>query len=389
MKIIGKSKLWILSIALLLSGCSYLFRAKFYLPGFEDMGYERFSDYDIRELEEQIPGYWSYYEAGTEEKNNFSEKLTAWETEWITAGTYKVGEDIESGLYIVWLKDEEEEILVRRPWREHEGEWEEAYDSLWYNQAFYLQLDDENTVVVPKHAQIALAEESAPSLSGRQEQVYYDGSYKVGEELPEGEYFVIEFDMTTLRDEYGDRISFNRNRFQYVVIDDIAALNLKGCALFPLDAKPEVHPVKYQGTGAGEGKYVYPNGMYKIGEDLPVGTYQIKNELFHAVSDLSYEGYHGNAEEYYAEVNWCGLETRDGDDPQSEEYRKKLGWWGIELDNRVDELIRTIKIMRMTEDGMEEDYKHFVGLPTITFTEDEIGCCFGVQNCILIPCDDE
>lgn len=386
MKIIGKSKLWILSIALPLSGCSYLFTSEFYVPEFENEGYERLSDYDIRELEEQIPGYWSYYEAGTEEKNNFSEKLTAWETEWITDGTYEVGEDIESGLYIAWLKDEEAEILVRRPWLE--GEWEDSYDSLWYNQAFYLQLDDENTVVVPKHAQIALAEGSAPSLSSQKEQVYYDGSYKVGEELPEGEYFVIEFDMTTLRDEYGDWISLNLNRFQYVVIDDIAALNLKECALFPLDAKPEVHPVKYQGTGAGEGKYVYPNRMYKIGEDLPVGTYQIKNELFHAVLDLSYEGYHGN-EEYYAEVNWCGLETRDGDDPQSEEYRKKLGWESIELDSWVNFPIRTVKIMRKTEERWKEDYEYFVGLPTITFTEDEIGCCFGVQNCILIPCDDE
>lgn len=382
MKIIGKSKLWILSVAFLLSGCSY--RHQFYAPGFEDMGYERFSDYDIRELEEQIPGYWSYYEAGTEEKI-FSERLTAWETEWITAGTYEVGEDIESGLYIAWLKDEEEEILVRRPWLE--GEWEDSYDSFWHNQAFYLQLDDENTVVIPERAQIALAEASAPSLSGQQEQVYYDGSYKVGEELPEGEYFVIEFDMTRLVDEYGDWIAFNDSRFQYVVIDDIAALNVKGCALFPLDAKPEVHPVKYQGTGAGEGKYVYPNGMYKIGEDLPVGTYQIKNELFHAVLDLSYEGYHGN-EEYYAEVNWCGLEAIDGDDPQSEEYRKRLGWWSIEVDNRMDWPIRTVRIKRVAEEGWEEDYEYFVGLPTITFTEDEIGCCFGVQNCILIPCDD-
>ena len=57
----------------------------------------------------------------------------------------------------------------------------------------------------------------------------------------------------------------------------------------------------------------------------------------------------------------------------------------IELDNRVNEALRSVRIRKNTFDGLEFSYKYFWGLPTITFTERDIGTYVSVERCILIP----
>ena len=152
----------------------------------------------------------------------------------------------------------------------------------------------------------------------------------------------------------------------------------------------------YQGTGEGEGRYVYPNGTCRIGIDLPPGTYQLKNELFPRGNNrLGDEGYHGNVTEYHPSGgNWCGLvagseftwgnNVRQIDDRRAD--MEKLGWLQIELDNRINRFWRSVKITTLTSEGRETEYDNYLGqLPTVTFTEEHTGCCVQVQGCILIP----
>lgn len=343
--------------------------------------YEVFSDFDIRELEEQIPGYWSYDEKNKEEQKRIMRELEMWDADWIIGGTYLVGQDITEGLYIVRRGSTGEEI-----WIERQDESEEVRRELYwgsdYTEAFYLYLVEGERVTLPHDYTMTLADSSSPSLAAEKNEIYYEGSYQVGEDIPEGEYFAVEIgNMASLMLDREPYLPLPDTRFVYFTLSKTKILNIKDYIVFPAEHKPQISPIRYQGTGEGEGSFVYPNGMYKIGEDIPIGTYKIKNELYHGVYDLSYEGYHGNVSRYDPE-NWCGLEIHSSADP---DRRKTSLDRTIELDNRVNEILRSVRIRKNTFDGLEFSYEYFWGLPTITFTERDIGTYVSVERCILIP----
>jgi len=208
--------------------------------------------------------------------------------------------------------------------------------------------------------------------------IYYEGAYKVGEEIPKGEYFMLSVEVSEgtclLTNEKNEVIGLV-NRFGYVTIGGDLAVNLENCILIPLDLKPDIQPIVYQGEDADKGKMVYTAGMYKIGDDIPVGNYSIKNEVYKSVSDLSYEGYHGNESYYYPGYwNWCGLQAGSSAD--------QLGWKEMELDSYLKSNIRFLKVTD-TEDMVS--YKRFDGLPVISFTKKDIGNTIEVVRSILIP----
>ncbi|WP_331666840.1 hypothetical protein, partial [Lacrimispora sp.] len=213
--------------------------------------------------------------------------------------------------------------------------------------------------------------------------IYYEGSYKVGEEIPEGEYFVLSMgtlggggSITNERDELIGAIS----RFGYVTIKDELAVNIDYGILISLEQKPEISPIQYQGEDEGKGQLVFAGGTYKVGKDLPVGTYKMKNEVYTGISDLFYEGYHGNKRDYYAGFwNFCGLMLENKD------QAKQLEWSEMELDSYIGSKIRYIKIAD-PEGGIS--YKKFNGPPEVTFTEKDIGSNVRVTRCILIPVED-
>ncbi len=375
-----------------LSGCSD--QAFWVMDDAVEYEYEQYTDYDARELEEQINGYWRYMETSEKKQEEILQAVDDWETEWITVGEYVVGKDIEAGTYIA--RPHGEEIYVAdkeavKPWDKTE------YRCLFYNEVFYLQLVKGDRVYLSGDSMIALAGEGAPLLAAKEDGIYYEGSYYVGKEIPEGEYFAIEsISLGHVATEQENNSYFGGARFWYVRIEDCAFVNVSDCILFPAEDKPAIQPIWYQGTGEGEGQYVYPNGTYKIGIDLPLGTYKLKNELFpHGNNSLGDEGYHGNVTEYYpAGGNWCGLVAgsgfaRGGNVDLSDDRKadmKKLGWIQMELDNRINRFWRSVKITKLTSEGSETEYDDYLGqLPTVTFTEEHTGCCVQVKGCILIP----
>lgn len=378
----------ILLFSLSLAGC---FVPEFWVRD-EDVDAAQYTDNDVRERAEQISDYWLYKETSQKKQDDIMNEVEKWETDWVMAGAYVVGEDIEAGVYIACPHGEDIYVMDEEDSKPYERIW---YLSTSYNEAFYLMLNEGNKVQLNGEARIAPVDEGAPSLAAMEDGVYYEGTYLVGEEMAEGEYFVVNLLFGHVVSELENDTFHDSTRFWYVRIEDCEFVNVSGCVLFPMGSKPEVHPIKYQGTGEGEGSHVYPNGTYKIGIDIPTGTYKLKNELFPAGNNgPDAVGYHGSVDSYYPfGVNWCGLVAgsgfANGDYAKMSEYRrediKKLGWFKIELDNRLKRPWRSTKVTRLTSDGVETEYKIYWGLPTITFTEEDIGCCIRVDMCILIP----
>ncbi|GAB3792416.1 hypothetical protein [Virgibacillus kimchii] len=100
------------------------------------------------------------------------------------------------------------------------------------------------------------------------------GTYKVGEDIPSGEYLVFGNGMGYIEsasDSTGelDSIIFNDNLMNdahaYVTLEDGEYFKLQSAEMYPVEDAPSVEP--------DDG--VYQDGMYKVGEDIPAGEYQI------------------------------------------------------------------------------------------------------------------
>lgn len=349
------------------------------LEDYEDE-YEAFGSFDVRELGEQIDGYWSYYEENEKQKELREQELKKWNPEYLEPGEYTVGKDIPAGLYICKTGLGAEDFAIVKYEKLEDGSDRQVYR---FVSEFYILLEPGGVLSINENTKIAFASDTAPSLSAEMDGIYYSGSYKVGEEIPRGEYFMLSFELEygiTLLYKDGDEIVDGVDHFGHIVIEDAQIINLEKGVLIPMDKKPDVHPIWYQGEGEGKGKQVYSEGIYKIGVDIPLGTYKMKNELFRSVTDLSYKGYHGNESYYPRTANRAGIRAEEDEDA------KHLNWWYMELDCHINSEVRHLKIHSLKAD-VEDRFLTFKGLPTVTFTEKDAGCQIRVINCVLIPED--
>ena len=101
-----------------------------------------------------------------------------------------------------------------------------------------------------------------------------DGEYKVGDDLPAGEYYV-KCDGNNLYVEVAsdssgdlDSIIYNLNTKGgvYITVEDGEYLEISGGDLYELDKSPD--------RGAEDG--YYKEGMYKVGDDIPAGEYKVE-----------------------------------------------------------------------------------------------------------------
>ena len=107
-----------------------------------------------------------------------------------------------------------------------------------------------------------------------------NGEYKVGDDLPAGEYYV-KCDSNNLYVEVAsdssgdlDSIIYNLNTAGgvYITVEDGEYLEISGGDLYELDKAPD--------RGAEDG--YYKDGQYKVGEDIPAGEYKVE-----ATEDIS------------------------------------------------------------------------------------------------------
>jgi hypothetical protein len=110
------------------------------------------------------------------------------------------------------------------------------------------------------------------------------GTYKVGEDISDGEYVVFANGMAYIEsasDSTGelDSIIFNdnlmNNSHAYVTLAEGEYFKLQSAEMYPVEDAPSVEP--------DDG--VYADGMYKVGEDIPAGEYQI---ILDSAIDMGY-----------------------------------------------------------------------------------------------------
>lgn len=102
-----------------------------------------------------------------------------------------------------------------------------------------------------------------------------DGKYKVGDDIPAGDYYVkcntYNLYIAVSSDSSGDldSVIYNLNTHGgvYITVEDGEYLEIQGGDLYELDDTPN--------RGAEDGHY--KEGMYKVGDDIPAGDYTVKS----------------------------------------------------------------------------------------------------------------
>lgn len=342
-------------------------------------GYENYDSFDIRELETQIKGYWNYQQENDVEMEAKIKKINSISGEWISEGEYTAGTDIPEGLYLCKNLSAEKDLsspnltIIRSGKKDISDQ--DYYIFKFMNYAF---LNKGDVIKINDQTEIIPDNDNAFEQDVKKN-FYGEGAYKLGEEIPKGEYFILSMDIQTggagVYDDQ-DKQLISVSRFGYITLDNERAVNLDDCILIALDKKPDINPINYEGKGEGEGKLVYPPGMYKIGVDIPTGKYQMKNEVFKNITDLSFTGYHGNESYNPGDWNWCGIVSGN------EKQAKLLGWKQLELDSYLKHKERFVKI---SDYNNKYSYQKFNGLPTISFSEQNKGSEINIIRCILLP----
>lgn len=342
-------------------------------------GYENYDSFDIRELGSQIKGYWNYQNENDAVMAIKIKYLNSMNGAWISKGEYTVGIDISEGLYLCKNLNLEKDnstpnLTIIRNGKKGVSD----QDYIIFKFMNYTFLNKGDVVKINDQTEIISGDSTVFKQVVRGD-FYGEGAYKLGEDIPKGEYFILSMDINTggagIYDDQ-DNLLVSVSRFGYITLENQRAINLDDCILISLNKKPDIYPVQYDGNGKRGRKLVYPPGMYKIGVDIPAGKYQLKNEVFKNITDLSYEGYHGNESYSPGYWNWCGIVA--GNEAQSE----LLGWHKIELDSYMKYKDRFIKI---SDSNNNESYQKFNGPPTITFYEKDTGNEVNIIRCILIP----
>lgn len=127
-------------------------------------------------------------------------------------------------------------------------------------------------------------------LFGDDDALLGSGEYKVGDDLPAGEYYVkcnsYNLYIEVSSDSSGDldSIIYNLNTEGgvYITVEDGEYLEIDGGDLYELDKAPDRGP---------ENGY-YKDGMYKVGEDIPAGEYQVESSKDLAYIEVSSDSRH-------------------------------------------------------------------------------------------------
>ncbi len=130
------------------------------------------------------------------------------------------------------------------------------------------------------------------SVTKKSEQVYSDGQYKVGVDIPEGVYLLLGYDdrssyFSVNKSPDGNTIiNDNFKSFSYISVKAGEYLTLSRCDAVDGNKKqPRIDDI-----------YEIRDGMYLIGRDLPAGEYKLKgvrdgSKGYYAVTDSRHDVY--------------------------------------------------------------------------------------------------
>lgn len=387
----------------------------------------RYNGFDIREMEDQVEGFWDYYENYLESRRELEEVIENWEADFLEEGIYEVGKDILAGVYVFCDSDDPTDSAEENTIETHENAssleeygWNYIVLSPYFE---YFELEDGEIIKITGHPKVAPVE-MFPEDKSEKEGVYYGTTYKIGEEIQEGEYFVLSMDIengytdvanstisedaryiyssdgATLENTQSIFSRYARNRFGYFRVEGEGYVDLEDCILISMDHKPKIYPVYHENISYLNGNStwvdildtllrikhhakdyeqpVYVQGEYKIGEDIPIGTYQIQNEIACAISDRDSEEYHSDDDASLGDgrYSWTGLVI------PYQDMAEQCGWQYI----RTGTYGYAQQVKRMAANG-EASYMLVTGgeLPTVTFTKEDEGCVVRLVRVILVP----
>lgn len=126
----------------------------------------------------------------------------------------------------------------------------------------------------------AAPQNTAPAITGEGTKItdsYKEGMYKIGVDLPAGEYIIISegllpayyqmsSDSSGSLESIVSNDNFSGNR--YITVKEGQYLEIRGSRAYALDKAPGLKPA--------DGKY--GEGMYKVGKDIDAGEYKVTPE---------------------------------------------------------------------------------------------------------------
>lgn len=329
-----------------------------------------------------------------------------WETDFLTEGSYVVGEDIPEGYYVFCnpkgdFNDDNNAYapIMLENEKEH---WLSPHFSAWKYE------DGERFRVkgTPKFAML----DTFPAFEAAEDGNYYEGFYRIGTDIPEGRYLALSMDVEKGSYEFDTQrqycyegsfwYSHIGSRFTYVCLEqEDKYINISNCVLIPIQQKPKIVPIyhvdlsiQYEETtwlevffvwpkdlaihGNNYAQPVYAEGDYIIGEDIPFGSYEL-------VEEGTYDG---------------GVSYQKEDHPDllyRNDLERSCVWSGVCILNKNDALLCGWQSVRVHRKLMEikdaegnAEYKDLASendIPTVTFEEKDKGCVIRVTRAILKP----
>lgn len=377
-----------------------------------------YDGYDVREIEQQIDGFWEYYQEYERQEQELLQKMQEWKTDFIQEGTYVVGKDIDEGYYLFCNPS------ARWDSQDMYGKYS-SVDKIgsycYFSAPYYKVLDLKQGEVLEVRGNPKLAPlDTFLPFTVAEDDNYYGRYYRIGTDIPEGMYLAVSMNTQTgnisleVPKEESDSISHTygsgiyRTRFTYIDLSrkDREYICLDECVLIPLENKPTISPiihedVTYRNSDFIDGRDkkrktarnkaikkqinytqpIYAQGEYIVGEDLPIGTYQIQGEIATAVSDRNSTQSHADHIVSYAKGSdlryfWAGLYI------PYQDMARQCGWESI----RVGGWWNDRSIVGVTDvEGQFYGYHTEEGLPTVTFTQNDKGVIVRVIRALLIP----
>lgn len=150
---------------------------------------------------------------------------------------------------------------------------DDYYEDDYYDDNYYEDDFDDSQFIDEEDETAAETYTNEKNIKGGKDAIS-TGTYKVGEDIPAGEYIVFGNEygyIQNSKDSTGeiDSIIFNDSLLDYAH----AYVTLNDGEYFQLD-NSEMYAVKNAPSVVPEDD-IYLNGMYKVGQDIPAGEYEV------------------------------------------------------------------------------------------------------------------
>ena len=264
-------------IALLpaLIGCQKFDPANAFHDTDKPLDYQTYAHFDSGEISKQVQNYSAYYSLNATWLHECLDDIAEYGFLVVPNNEYVVGQDIEPGKYFILGMNSD---VPGSAWPSFEftRKGQKRFYSLsdTAESAYrYIQLIDGDTIPVLS-GDVMLADAKNRSPIGAREGVFLEAAYSVPNEIQPGEYFALQTSSFSAEVET-DRGQVPINHFGYVKVEENDTfIQMEGCVLIPVSQKPEIYPLVINDT------VYYGQGMYKIGDDIPLGIYSLHPDLF-------------------------------------------------------------------------------------------------------------